>query len=170
MLTTVFEPMTLGGLRMSTRGSRAARANSASAEMLSPGAMAPPTYRASAVTRSNVVAVPKSTMHDGPPHRSYAATQLTMRSAPTSWGLSTWMAMPVFTPGSTNIGSMPKNFAIIVEMVPFSGGTTEETMAPSSDHSAPMSCRATMPYSSVVRSRAVARRHDVTSSSPRKMP
>jgi len=43
MLTTVLVPMTLGGRRMSTRGSRAARANSASAEMMSPGAMAPPT-------------------------------------------------------------------------------------------------------------------------------
>jgi hypothetical protein len=67
MLTTVFVPMTVGGRRMSTRGSRDARANNASAEIFRPGAMTPPTYSALAVTTSNVVAVPKSTMIDGPP-------------------------------------------------------------------------------------------------------
>src|SRR5688500_18446457 len=74
MLTTVFVPMTLGGRLMSTRGRRAARAKSASAEIVSPGAITPPTYSALLETRSNVVAVPKSTMIVGPPHVSYAAT------------------------------------------------------------------------------------------------
>ena len=39
-------------------------------------------------TTSNVVAVPKSTTMHGPPYFSNAATLLTMRSAPTSAGLS----------------------------------------------------------------------------------
>jgi hypothetical protein len=40
------------------------------------------------LTTSNVVAVPKSTTTTGEPYRSRAATALTMRSAPTSAGLS----------------------------------------------------------------------------------
>ena len=89
MLTTVFVPTTVGGRRISTRGSRDARANNASAEMLMPGAITPPTYFASAVTTSNVVAVPKSTMTTGPPCAANAATALTIRSAPPACGLST---------------------------------------------------------------------------------
>ena len=50
-----------GGLRTSTRGSRAARWNSASAEMFTPGQMTPPRYSPRAVIASKVVAVPKST-------------------------------------------------------------------------------------------------------------
>ena len=42
--STVFWPMTLAGLRTSTRGRRAARWNSASAEMPMPGQITPPRY------------------------------------------------------------------------------------------------------------------------------
>lgn len=53
--------MTCGGFRTSTRGSRAARWNSASAEIPTPGLMTPPRYSPAAEMASNVVAVPKST-------------------------------------------------------------------------------------------------------------
>ena len=57
-------------------------------EMAIPGAIAPPRYSPFGVTASKVVAVPKSTMTSPCPKRSYAATALTIRSAPTSRGLS----------------------------------------------------------------------------------
>ena len=80
--------------------------------------------------------------------------------------------MPVFTPGSTKSASNPKNFRTIVAMGWLSGGTTDETIAPSkaSENVSPMSCRARIPYSSDVRSRAVASRHELTSALPRKTP
>ena len=51
----------------------------------------------------------------------------------------------------------------------FSGGTTDETIAPSNAliFDSATSCLARMPYSSEVRSRAVASRHELTSTSPR---
>src|SRR6185369_14770973 len=92
-----------------------------------------------------------------------------MRSAPTSSGLSTWMAMPVLIPGSTKIASTPKNFCTIAAITLLIGGTTDATIAPSR-LTPPRSCCARMPYSSAVRSRAVASRHELTSSSPSKRP
>ena len=50
--------------------------------------------RPAAETASKVVAVPKSTTMHGPPTRAMAATALTMRSAPTSRGLSIRIGMP----------------------------------------------------------------------------
>ena len=70
-----------------------------------PGAMALPSSSPRAEMASTVVAVPKSTTTVGPPKRSYAATALTTRSAPTSRGLSVRIDMPVRTPGSTSTGS-----------------------------------------------------------------
>ena len=64
-----------------------------------PGAMTPPRYSADSETASKVVAVPKSTTMHGPPWRRWAATALTMRSAPSSRGLSIASDMPVRTPG-----------------------------------------------------------------------
>ena len=80
--------MTLSGRSNATRGSLLARWNSASMEIAMPGAIAPPRYSRLGVTASKVVAVPKSTMMSPCGHLSYAATALTMRSAPTSRGLS----------------------------------------------------------------------------------
>src|SRR5579883_2131640 len=60
MLATVFVPMIFSGSRISTLCSRAARANSASAEMPIPGAITPPKYSPFSDTASNVMAVPKS--------------------------------------------------------------------------------------------------------------
>ena len=53
---------------------------------------------------SKVVAVPKSTTMAGPPNFEYAATALAIRSAPTSFGLSYRIEIPVFVPGSTTTG------------------------------------------------------------------
>ena len=69
-----------------------------------PGAMAPPRNSPLAETTSKVVAVPMSTTMVGPPKRSKAATQLTMRSAPASLGLSVRTGRPVLTPGSMKSG------------------------------------------------------------------
>ena len=62
---TVVPPMIDAGLRTSTRGSRAARWNRASAEMPMPGQMTPPRYSPAAEIASKVVAVPKSTTITG---------------------------------------------------------------------------------------------------------
>ena len=45
--------------------------------------------------------MPKSTTMHGPPNRWWAASVLTMRSAPTSFGLSVSSGTPVLVPGST---------------------------------------------------------------------
>ena len=74
------------GRPSSTTGSLAAFENSASAEIITPGVMAPPRYSPFAVTTSRVVAVPKSTMMAGPPNSRWTATAFTIRSAPTSKG------------------------------------------------------------------------------------
>src|SRR5439155_23473684 len=67
MCVTVLVPITFPGSLISTRGSRAARANRASAEIPSPGAMTPPRYSPFAEITSNVIAGPKSTTMHGPP-------------------------------------------------------------------------------------------------------
>ncbi len=59
-----------------------------------PGAMAPPTYSPLVETASKVVEVPKSTTIAGPPNRCTAASVLTIRSAPTSFGLSVLIGDP----------------------------------------------------------------------------
>ena len=65
--TLTLRPITDGGRAMSTFGSFAARCANASAAIPIPGAIAPPRYSPAAVIASKVVAVPKSTMHNGPP-------------------------------------------------------------------------------------------------------
>ena len=76
----------VAGLRTSTRGRRAARWKSASAEIPMPGQITPPRYSPPREMTSKVVPVPKSTTMTGPSASvcSRAATALTMRSAPTS--------------------------------------------------------------------------------------
>jgi hypothetical protein len=63
----VERPITLPGLRMSTRGRRAARWKRASALTPTPVQITPPRYSPFLVTTSKVVAVPKSTTMTGPP-------------------------------------------------------------------------------------------------------
>ena len=61
----------------------------------------------------------------------------------------------------------PPRLEIIPANAPFNGGTTDDTIAPSSVRAAsPTSCRVRIPYSSAVRSRAVANRHEPASLSP----
>jgi hypothetical protein len=84
----VVRPITPLGACRSTRYSLEACENSASAEILIPGAMTPPTYSPVSLMMSKVVAVPKSTTTTGGPYRAIAAIALTIRSAPTSLGLS----------------------------------------------------------------------------------
>ena len=64
-----------------------ATACSMSAEYCS-GVITPPRYSPAGEMASKVVAVPKSTITAGTPYPSTAATPLTIRSAPTSCGLS----------------------------------------------------------------------------------
>src|SRR2546422_1832741 len=68
MLVTVSGPMAVLGRSSSILGSFAARLNRASAEIRSPGAMAPPRYSPAAVTAQMVVAVPENTTAMGPPY------------------------------------------------------------------------------------------------------
>ncbi len=99
--STVFLAITERGLTSSTLCSWAPAAASASTEISMPGAVTAPTYSPLAETASNEVAVPKSTMMHGPPNWSMAASAFTMRSLPTSLGLSMRTGTPVRTPGST---------------------------------------------------------------------
>src|SRR5215475_8322493 len=174
MWVTVVVPMTFPGSLISTLGSLAARANSASEAIPRPGAMTPPRYSPLAEMASKVIAVPKSTTTQGPPYLWKAATPLTMRSAPTSRGLSTSTAMPVLTPGSTNMARCPKYSRDISPSVQLIGGTTELTITPcTSRGSRPWSVNrflVSTPYSSTVCMRAVVSRQCATSSSPRKTP
>ena len=66
--STVFLPLTRGGLVSSTLSSCAARRDSASTEISMPGASAPPTNSPLALTASKFVDVPKSAMTTGAPY------------------------------------------------------------------------------------------------------
>src|SRR6267378_7449664 len=97
-----------------------------------------------------------------------------MRSAPTSEGLSTSTAIPVFTPSSTNSAFFPKYTRAISPSVQLAGGTTELIITPLiASRSSPASVkrfRVSTPYSSTVCSRAVVNRQLAISSSPRNTP
>ena len=97
----MFFPITERGGTSSTLRSCAARDASASSEISTPGASAPPRNSPLSETTSKFVDVPKSTTMHGPPYNECAASVLAMRSAPTSFGLSTSTGTPVFAPGST---------------------------------------------------------------------
>src|SRR5579864_1441866 len=173
MAPTVVRPMIVDGLRTSIRGSRAARWNSASAEIWTPGQIAPPRYSPFALIASSVVAVPKSTTMSGAcaerPNFSYAATLLTMRSAPTSHGLSYRMGMPVLTAGSTVSNGTPKNRSAMATTVGVSGGTTDPRMTPRTWTRSMRLCAnrpsTSKPSSSAVRSRSDCNRQLWTSAS-----
>ena len=57
---------------------------------------------------SKVIAVPKSTIINGPPYFSYPATPLTILSAPTSLDCRTYIHACFY--GPTTIGSKPNIF------------------------------------------------------------
>jgi len=60
-----------------------------------------------------------------------AATALTIRSAPTSFGFSIPILIPVFIPGPTRIGFCFIYFLAIFSNTYINGGTTEEIITPS---------------------------------------
>src|SRR3989337_2119553 len=68
---------------------------------------------------------------------SYAATAFTILSAPTSFGLSVIIGMPVLRPGPTTMGVILKYLCDTSKNVSIRGGTTQEIIAPSTPHSPP---------------------------------
>ncbi len=135
-------------------------------------------YSPRAVTTSNVVAVPKSTTIAPCGQRSCAATELTIRSAPTSRGFSLSTGTPVLIPGPTTSGSSPRWTRHRRSTAATIGGTTDDTAtaltaARSSPARRNSSLRMAM-YSSAVRpvrvsSRQSARRLRPASNSPSEM-
>ena len=111
-------------------GSCAVRPVSASREMRTPGQIVPPTKVPAASTAVMVVAVPISTISSGAPYSAIAATAATIRSLPTSLGLSMRMFSPVRMPGPTTRQSRPISLRIAVRKEFCTGGTTDETMLP----------------------------------------
>ena len=80
MLSVVFLHIALPGSSISTLGSLEVFSNSASEDILSPGAIEPPKYSPLSDRAQKVVAVPKSIIMRGPPYLSTAATALTILS------------------------------------------------------------------------------------------
>src|SRR2546427_9687033 len=101
MLVTVSWPIAVLGRISSILGSFAARLNRASAEIRSPGAMAPPRYSPAAVTAQKVVAVPKSTMMMGPPYWREAAAALAVPAPPPPRGVGDLFVRAGFSSGGT---------------------------------------------------------------------
>src|SRR6267143_1841083 len=143
---------------------------SASVAVEMPGAIAPPQNSPAAFTQSNVVAVPRSTTMSGGPYSATAATDLVMRSAPISSGLSTASGIVSLSPGSTEYGATLKYFSHIDSSVCCTGGTTFEMATPriwaGSIPRVRSSVSMKRPYSSAVCSRRLVSRHDTRSRSP----
>src|SRR5664280_2627813 len=97
-------PMLVAGRSSSIRGNLAVLVNKDSLELRRPGAMDPPRYLPSPVTKLNVVAVPRSTIIQGPPYFMYPPTQSAIRSAPISGGDSTSHLILVFSVVETTRG------------------------------------------------------------------
>src|SRR4029453_914507 len=113
-------------------------------------------------------------MH-GPPYRLYAASAFTMRSAPTSRGLSVWIDRPVRVPGSTTTAGKLKYRVTMSRSAVVDPGTTEEMTTPviSLENESPVWSRRpanSTASSSAVRSVSVDRRHWCSSSEPRNTP
>src|SRR5688572_9065402 len=135
-----------------------------------PGAMAPPMNSPRALMQSNVVAVPRSTTISGGPYRAIAATAFTMRSAPTSRGLSTLSGSGTLTPGSTVNGVRPKYFSHIHSSGCWAGGTTFEIATPVMVAGVSPRVRSSVsmnrPYSSAVCSRRLVSRQEASRRGP----
>ena len=127
---------------------------------LDPGAIAPPTYWPAASTTSKVVAVPpKSTTTAGPPKSVAAARALTIRSVPTSRGLSVRTGTPVRTPGSTTRrGRSPKWRASMSRHSCSTAGTVAHTAMPV-DLGDPVAQQAAQQHRPLVGGAVADRRH-----------
>ena len=77
-----------------------------------------------------VVAVPMSIIMMGVGYLSSAATAPATRSAPSWLWISMRMLSPVFTPGPTIIGGLPRSRVRALAIMKLMGGTTLEKMAP----------------------------------------
>src|SRR5215218_3306507 len=111
----------------------------------------------------------------GPPYRLYAASAFTMRSAPTSRGLSVWIDRPVRVPGLTTTAGKLKYRVTMSRSAVVELGTTEEMTTPVIwlENESPVWSRSpanSTASSSAVRSVSVDRRHWCSSSEPRNTP
>src|SRR5450432_880135 len=156
------------------RVSFAARASKPSRLTWTPGTITPPKYSPFGEMQSNVVAVPKSTTMTPALMRSYAATALTMRSAPTSRGFSYSTGIPVLSPGPTTNGSRANAWRIASAITSVSGGTTlamiAASMASLGTLRSASNCWSITPYSSSVRVVTVETRNVCSSVRPRYSP
>src|SRR5438105_4049902 len=139
-----------------------------------PGAIAPPRYSPLGDTTSHVVAVPKSTTMQPALSSSYAATALTMRSAPTSRGFSIRIGIPVLIPGPTT-SAAPPQCRLKKRCSPNTAGGTTDEMIPASidflgNSSRSSSVLSSTAYSSEVRPAIVWIRQCATSSPPANTP
>ena len=107
------------------------RETSPSSALSMPGAIVQPSSRPSAETASNVVAVPRSTTMAGKLWRFIAASELTIRSGPTSGGLAVGHhdrrclpPIPAMTGGRSKYVSESRR------KVAVSGGTVDEIETP----------------------------------------
>ena len=123
---TVFLQIAIPGFVNSTLGNLDASWNNASLDILIPGQIEPPRYSPLSDIAQNVVAVPKSTMINGYPYFSIAATAFTILSAPTCLGLSYFIFNPVFIPGPTINGSTPQYFMQKFSRECITSGTTDD--------------------------------------------
>ena len=139
MHSTVFLPTTERGRVSSTRRSAADRAAAASEDTCTPGAIAPPRNSPLAETTSTQIDEPKSTTIAAVPYLWKAARQLTIRSAPTSLGLSTSSGMPVRTPGSISTCGTDGQYCSSITRTSCSTDGTVDSPA------APVSCSASSP-------------------------
>ncbi len=111
----------------------------------------------------------------GPPYRLNAASAFTIRSAPTSRGLSVWIDRPVRVPGSTTTAGKLKYRVTMSRSAVVEPGTTDEMTTPviSFENERPVWSRSpanSTASSSAVRSVSVDRRHWCSSSGPRNTP
>ncbi len=123
--SAVLPPITCFGASKLTEESRAVRLVSASSEIPTPGAIAPPSNRLSSSSTTRVVAVPISKTMQGPGNMSAAATHPTTRSAPTISRYFASIRMPVFVFGPTQSGSTPVSRRTAWVKAPPTEGTTE---------------------------------------------
>ena len=163
-------PMTRFGGESSTRGSRAVRRTSASADTPSPGAMAPPRYSPAAEITSKVMAVPASTTMAAVPKSRWTATVFAMRSAPVSSGVSTARRIPRAVRWVNSNRRWPKCRSATTRRVSVTVGATLAAATPltrSGVTGTPArSASRSAPSSSGSRSGAVATRQSRTQRSP----
>src|SRR5204862_2786722 len=139
-----------------------------------PGAITPPRYSPLGDTTSHVVAVPKSTTMQPALISSYAATALTIRSAPTSRGFSYRIGMPLLIPAPTTSAGPPQ-WRLKNCCNPNSVGGTTDEMIPAliERHGKPSMSSSVListAYSSEVRSATVWIRQCAASSPSRNTP